>query len=218
MALILGVERGNDFFIGNTQVIVTAIYSPVHFRVTVIEGDDDESQYEVDDKRKVPVMFKKEYSPEVGGMVAKPLVTLQAGTRGSMDLARIAIEAPRTIEVLRGNLYRKTSFGDYELSADALADMKELMPNASTEDVIDMVARAAKITHVKGNKRYEDYVFKMDGKRIEAISAYTPDEVPVGDAPCTGSEKGTILYDDCPECDGTGCGRCDDGLVVIKRV
>lgn len=216
MALILGIEKGQDFFIGDVQVIVTEIYSATHFRVTVIE-ENDEEHFEITDKMKVPVITKQAYCPEKRTMVEKVVASIQAGSRGGRDLARVAIEAPRSVEILRGELYRRTVSGDYELSYSAKKDAERLFKDVNEPAILEMVRQSAKVTHPFGNRRYEDYVFKMDGKKVEGIGLFAG-----GSGNGTGKQRGegdgrSTYYDDCPRCDGMGCDHCDDGLVVIKN-
>lgn len=201
MGLIIGVERGQDFFVGDTQVIVTDIFSERSFRLTVVRDGGDE-HFEVDDSKKVAILHSEKFVPGEG-MVSRPLVWAQAGNRGSKVMARVMVDAPRNIEILRGHLYRKGGEGEYQLSPEAEQDAAELMAGCSQQQVIDMVRQSAKCTHVHGNRRYEDFVFNMDGRVVMGIALFN--------APA----RSHTLYDDCPSCLGRGCNKCDDGQVVI---
>lgn len=206
MALILGVEKNQDFFVGNTQVIVSDIYNDRSFRLTVIESDG-ESHFEIEDQRNQGIMFKMEYSPETRSLVPTPYVFVQAGSRGSPTLARVAISAPRSVEILRGDLYRNSGRDGYSISSTARRDMRELGLKEDLQ-VLQMVTDSAKVTHPKGNRRFEAYVFKMDGRVISGIAKFALQEGIV-------SEGKIPAYDDCPKCDGHGCGSCDGGQLVV---
>lgn len=91
----------------------------------------------------------------------------------------------------------------------------------------EMVRLSARCTHPEGNRRFEDVVFMVVGKRVVSFIKLAP-EVPqqkhdVAEPEviyqsyyrcntCHDTRK-VQVFDPCDYCDGTGCNRCDDGLV-----
>lgn len=92
MALIIGVAEGGDFFVGDTRVVVSDIEDDLHYKCTVMEKDGESKTYQISDEEATEII---------------PTVMVSAGKRGKVDLARIAISAPRQLRILRGNLYRE---------------------------------------------------------------------------------------------------------------
>lgn len=52
----------------------------------------------------------------------------------------------------------------YTFTPEALADFRRM--NVSPQDAQDMVTRSARITHPKGNRRFKEYLFKVEGNRV----------------------------------------------------
>jgi hypothetical protein len=90
MTLAIGVAVREDFFVGHTRVVVEEIISPVHYKLKVV-GNGIDHMFTISD----------EYAEEI-----LPQVRVSVGKRGSAGKARLAIDAPRNIEILRGELYR----------------------------------------------------------------------------------------------------------------
>jgi hypothetical protein len=89
MALVLTLAEGEDFYVRDERVIVEEIKSPTAFNLRrcadgallqVVEGKSVEG-------------FKD--------------VFFSAGARGQATIARVAIEAPRSVPLLRGENYRR---------------------------------------------------------------------------------------------------------------
>ena len=96
MALTIGVAVGGDFYVNHTRVVVEKILNPTTCILKVI-GSCIDAEYTITDQYSVEIM---------------PEVRVSSGNRGSMDKARLAIEAPRNkYKILRGDLYRD-EFGD----------------------------------------------------------------------------------------------------------
>ncbi|HVC63634.1 MAG TPA: hypothetical protein VND19_25115 [Acetobacteraceae bacterium] len=88
MALVLERTEGQDFYIRDERYVVTKIISPKQFTV---RRDRDGTTFDMVDGQSY------ELAPDATGSV---------GSRGQQTLARISIEAPRSVAVLRGELYR----------------------------------------------------------------------------------------------------------------
>lgn len=97
------------------------------------------------------------------------------------------------------------------------------------ETLNDMVKRSARITHPQGNRRYNGWLFMVEGNdvlgfgkiqdtgeadretpRLQVISS-VDDELGLCGT-CSGSKK-IAAFDPCEKCDGRGCKYCDKGLV-----
>lgn len=125
MPLILGLQKGHDFFVGAdmTQVVVSDIEDGQHFTLTV-NGQD----FKISD----------ECSQEI-----LPDVRISCGNRSNSELARLIIDAPREIGIYRGNvafLKRKNRHADVPVfhrsskpspRADANGNLKRLAPDGT---------------------------------------------------------------------------------------
>ena len=87
MALVLNIEQGKSVFVGDTEIVVTEILACQRFKVCVKENWADRN-FEITNRIKTPVL---------------PQVTISAGT-GTNKLAKLHIEAPKTITILRQEL------------------------------------------------------------------------------------------------------------------
>jgi hypothetical protein len=94
MALILGVKAGDRFYVGDTRVDVVSIADPKQI-VLRVEGDG--ADHAITDKESVEILPSVFVSC---GVSTKP-------GSGFAALPRIVIEAPRSITILRGELYER---------------------------------------------------------------------------------------------------------------
>ncbi len=92
MALALGFSAGQDFYAGDTRVKVMKIRADLTFDLEVWPPNGDKQVVHITDME----------STEVA-----PNVRLSMGNTGTEGTARILIEAPKHIKVLRGNAYRR---------------------------------------------------------------------------------------------------------------
>lgn len=93
MALVLGVPLGSDFYVGDTRMVVSKITSPANFEV-LVEGPQVDRVYPISD-------FPTEVLADV---------KLSAGlTHGipPAGMVKVAIDAPKKVRVLRGDLWRE---------------------------------------------------------------------------------------------------------------
>ena len=88
MPLVLSLKEGDDFWVDDQQVVVRKIESGHRFWVSV-SGTDKE--HEITDTK------AREVHPDV---------FVSAGGFFKYGMVRVAIEAPRDIEILRGDRYR----------------------------------------------------------------------------------------------------------------
>lgn len=86
MSLVLSLRAGQDFYVGDTQVVVHEVLNEHHFKVRI--GD---KTLDVTDAESVEAL---------------PDVFMSAGDRPQHGLARVAIDAPQEILILRGDRYR----------------------------------------------------------------------------------------------------------------
>lgn len=91
MALVLGMLEGRSFYLNNIQVEVERIHTPT--RVTLkIFG-------EILQKVTIGPNHRTELMPGVYASI---------GTDSTIDQCKVALEAPRSIKILRDNLYAAT--------------------------------------------------------------------------------------------------------------
>lgn len=88
MALVLSLRVGHDFFVAGEQVIVSAIHDPFKFNLKIVASG---RVFQITDQEATEIMEE---------------VFVSAGDRPQNGLARVAINAPRAIEILRGDRYR----------------------------------------------------------------------------------------------------------------
>lgn len=86
MPLILGLQKGHDFYVGAsmTRVVVSDIQDAQNFTLKI----KDEEFFITD-------TCSQEILPDV---------RISCGNRGSAEIARLIIDAPREIRVFRGNV------------------------------------------------------------------------------------------------------------------
>lgn len=87
MALVLTLKAGEDFYVGDERVTVADITSLNEFILL---------------RHKDLVSFTVVNGPSIELF---PGVKVSAGLRGQSDLARVAIEAPRSVRILRTEHY-----------------------------------------------------------------------------------------------------------------
>lgn len=94
MSLILGMQVGHDLYIGpdKAHVRIVSITNLTEFTVSVKDLDGIRSHtLNINDEN---------------GWEIYPGVVLRCGLRGSCEQARLVIEAPRELRILRGNIMR----------------------------------------------------------------------------------------------------------------
>jgi sRNA-binding carbon storage regulator CsrA len=90
MPLVLSLRTGQDFYVGDVQVVVGEILGKSRLKVRVPKSG---RVYEISDEEAVELR-------------EKPDVFLSAGDRATTGVARVAIDAPREVTILRGESYR----------------------------------------------------------------------------------------------------------------
>ncbi|MDH5184905.1 MAG: hypothetical protein OEX12_13565 [Gammaproteobacteria bacterium] len=206
MGLILGMTQGDDFYMDDTQAVVTKIHSTKAFDLSVVTSTGIQ-EYKITDQQKTTVVTRPQWNPAKGQFEDLPLVQIHCGARGKPDLARVVIEAPRTVDITRGDLWRKSN-GEYLLSEEAKKDKALIFPEISDQEIFKMASQSAVLTHPLGNRRFGDVIFDMNGRIVNRINAYS--EVAEDTQP-----DGDPMYDECLVCDGAGCLECDEGQVIV---
>lgn len=87
MALVLALKSGQAFYVEHERFVVGAVVSEIDFEVT---HERTGKTHHVTDSKSVEVL---------------PDVFVSAGDRQQMLMARIAFEAPRSIRILRQEVY-----------------------------------------------------------------------------------------------------------------
>ena len=95
MSLVLGMQEGHDLYIGpkTGRVKIVKISNPTEFSVEI----KDDSGI-----REHTLNISDEHGWEI-----YPGVILRCGLRGTDDQARLIIEAPRELQIMRGNIMRR---------------------------------------------------------------------------------------------------------------
>ena len=88
MPLVLSLKEGQDFYVGDERFVVEDVYSEMHFRVREVGTG---KIFEITD---------------LGATEIMPDVFVSAGERPQALLARVTIEAPPSVLVLRGDKFR----------------------------------------------------------------------------------------------------------------
>ena len=108
MGLILGMAEGDDFYMDDTQAVVTKIHSPKKFELTVIDERGDPEVFLITDREATTVKWTTRWSSGKRSMDRVPLIRISCGARGKIDIARVAIDAPRIVTgKLRDHLVRQ---------------------------------------------------------------------------------------------------------------
>ena len=96
MALVLALKSGQAFYVDHTRFVVGNVVSEIDFTVT---HEESGKTYHVTETKSAEIM---------------PDVFVQAGDRQQMLMARVAFDAPRSIRILRQEVY------DQEMSKRAV--------------------------------------------------------------------------------------------------
>jgi hypothetical protein len=91
LPLVLSLKRGQDFFVGEDCFVIDAVLSETQFR---LRHSATGRSFEVDDTKSTEIM---------------PDVFVSAGEKPLATMARVAIEAPQEILILRGDRKRQPS-------------------------------------------------------------------------------------------------------------
>jgi sRNA-binding carbon storage regulator CsrA len=89
VALVVMLREGEDFYVARHRVVLQKIDS---LKAFTLQRDTDKAVVTVTEGKSVE-LFKN--------------VFVSVGARGQLGLARVAIEAPRNITILRGDVYRR---------------------------------------------------------------------------------------------------------------
>ena len=89
MALVLSLREGQDFYLDDTQVRVTKVSGMMRFELFVPSRN---TSHGITDEESIEVIED---------------VFISAGDRPQKGVARVAIDAPRSILIARGDRYRE---------------------------------------------------------------------------------------------------------------
>ena len=91
MPLAIGVREGEDFYVGNDKFLLEEIVSETNFKLVHCTPAMN-YQFRVTDQQMTEVM---------------PNVKVGVGLKGTMNMVRVLIDAPKNLKILRGELYRE---------------------------------------------------------------------------------------------------------------
>lgn len=118
------------------------------------------------------------------------------------------------------------SFREYTWSAFAQRQAEET--GVERTRVREMARLSAPFTHSRWNRRFENWVFRIEGDRVVEFGEMPEPkrtrkrrtrekhEWARGCTICRGSCTMTV-YEEHEHCDGDGCDRCDNGMVRKRR-
>jgi len=166
MALMIGRKEGEDLFIEDTRVEVLQITSSRLFTLRVHE-ESGPVDYEIDDRKEYPIYFEKEHSKDFG-KVDRPVVFVSARPNGSSHFAIIGLKAPRRVAIMRGELYRQSG-GEYRFSDKARDQIEQGLVGVSLDSITEILPRTTVYSHPRANRRFDDLLFRMNGKIVEEV-------------------------------------------------
>lgn len=166
MALMIGRKEGEDLFLEDTRVEVLQITSSCLFTLRVYE-ESGPVDYEIDDRKEYPILFQKEKTKE-HGKVDRPVVYVSARPNGSSHFAILGLKAPRNICIMRGELYRQSG-GEYRFTDKARDQIENGLVDATVDSITGILPRTTVYSHPRANRRFDDLLFKMNGKIVEEV-------------------------------------------------
>lgn len=88
MSLVLSMREGDDFYVANVRFVLREVHAETRFDLYL---PSTKQLFKISEKEAINVL---------------PDVFISAGDRGQSGIARVAIDAPRSILILRGDSYR----------------------------------------------------------------------------------------------------------------
>lgn len=166
MALMIGRKEGEDLFIDDTRVEVLQVTSARLFTLRVHE-ESGPVDYQIDDRKEYPIYFEKETTKQYG-KVDRPAVYVSARPNGSSHFAILGLKAPRRISIVRGELYRQSG-GEYRFTDLARRQIEEGLVGATVGSIMGILPRSTVYSHPKANRRFDELLFRMNGKIVEEV-------------------------------------------------
>jgi len=170
MPLVLTFHKGEDFFVDDAQFVVDEIVSN---RSVAVRGED--RSFEIFPDKAIEIL---------------PGCRVSLSDRSEGGQARLSFDAPRSMKIATGDKIRAgrqpspATTAKLDTPAEPLSVRKSAVEQANkvgiygnvAERLVELVNQAAPVTHVAGNRRFEDYVFRVEGQVIESIVKLTRDE------------------------------------------
>lgn len=86
-----------------------------------------------------------------------------------------------------------------------------------------MIMHSTRITHSRGNRRFQNYLFMVEGPwvldlfRLDEKTLQVEGELDlaVNCNHCRDTKR-VPVFDECQKCFGVGCDKCDEGLVMTS--
>lgn len=113
------------------------------------------------------------------------------------------------------------------LIPDTIKQKAQELGIRSPQAIQEMLRHSARITHPLGNRRYNDYLFMVEGEVVKwmgRVTDFVPPPAP--QPPAVVSQPPAVVrcescrdtgrmpvFDQCEHCEGVGCSHCDEGLV-----
>jgi hypothetical protein len=104
--------------------------------------------------------------------------------------------------------------------SDEAAAKAEVM-GLTAEMLATLFERSTRITHERGNRRTRQYLFMVQGSYIldllelnEATGRVVDDADYAVNCKTCRDRKKVPVFNECDDCEGVGCEKCDGGLVL----
>lgn len=171
MPLVLHFHKGEDFFVGDAQFVVSDIVSS---RSTVVTSGD--GSFEILQDKATEIL---------------PGCRVSLSDRSEGGTARLSFEAPRSMNIATGDKIRAGRQPDpapataSDQPAAPLSVSKGALEQAQktgiygnvAEQLVDLAGRAAPVTHVSGNRRYEAFVLQVEDQIVKSLVKLTEAEL-----------------------------------------
>jgi hypothetical protein len=171
MPLVLTFHEGDDFFVGDAHFVVSDIVSAESALVT--SGDQS---FEILQDKAAEIL---------------PGCRVSLSDRSGGGTARLSFEAPRSMNIATGDKIRAGRQPDpapatlIDQPAASLSVSKVALEQAQkariygnvVEQLVDLAGRAAPVTHVAGNRRYERFVFLVEDQSVKSLVKLTEAEL-----------------------------------------
>jgi hypothetical protein len=171
MPLVLTFHKGEDFFVDDAQFVVDDIVSN---RSVAVRGED--RSLEIFPDKAIEIL---------------PGCRVSLSDRSEGGQVRLSFDAPRSMKIATGDKIRAgrqpspAAAAMIDAPTASLSVSKAVLDQAHkagiygnvAERIVELVGRAAPVTHVAGNRRYEAFVFRVEDQIVKSIVKLTEDEV-----------------------------------------
>lgn len=156
MALVLSLREGDDVYIGGTRIYVARVYEDHSFMLEV-EHPDEIEEIDIDDSAPEEVL---------DGVFIAADAKVWDGT------ARLVIDAPMHIGIIRGARHRRETEGDESAKLRVTArawDQAKKLGFEERDEVVELAVNARPTSHPNGNRVNGLYVLHVLEGSVRSI-------------------------------------------------